>query len=582
MVKADDESKTIETRLDFDKGVFDCIELLLRFFASVRGKVWRELVIKKENPNELKSALIRVEKVTARHANSLIKEVQAKATSIEELRKERRIGLARKIKSTERKIASLDQRIKVECKTLKDIESYRQKIKAWKNRENLKPKKKPQMLKSIRHKFSVESIKTIKRLKFMRHQKMRHLNILSTKLRELQTPTAPSMCFGGKKLFHNQHHLDEAGYKSHDEWLEVFRDKRSASVFFIGSSDESFGNQSFQYDPKKKTLQIRLPNAPEFSSQGKYLIIENVEFPDNLKDAFLEALAPPSNPRSKTQRSSRPVSYRLVRRINRHTMEKSYYVQASFAPHAPEIVSNQSLGAIGVDINADHIAITETDRFGNYLNSLSLPFDFTGKSSDQVKAIIGDLSSVLIGLCEKTGKPLVMENLDFSEKKASLRELALVHRKMLSSFAYSKFIETIQSRGRKQGIEVILINPAYTSLIGAYKFQGLNISTHEKAAFAIARRGQGYSEAPEVHKGTLPPQVMMEEKARFQASSRHVLGFYADNRGKIRELLIRADSRPTQLSERALSLAKEHPSLARSFAVILDRPSQLVLHRASG
>ncbi len=73
MVKADDESKTMETRLDFDKGVFDCIELLLRFFAGVRGK---------ENPNELKSALIRGKKVTSQlseRLRALIKESRPSA-----------------------------------------------------------------------------------------------------------------------------------------------------------------------------------------------------------------------------------------------------------------------------------------------------------------------------------------------------------------------------------------------------------------------------------------------------------------------------------------------------------------------
>ena len=103
----------------------------------------------------------------------------------------------------------------------------------------------------------------------------------------------------------------------------------------------------------------------------------------------------------------------------------------------------------------------------------------------------------------KSGKPLDMEDLDFSKKKTGLRELLLLPRKRISSFAYAVIIDTVKSRARKEGIEVLSINPAYTSLIGAVKYQGLPISVHKKAALAIARRGLGFSEGSEVHQGTL-------------------------------------------------------------------------------
>lgn len=67
---------------------------------------------------------------------------------------------------------------------------------------------------------------------------------------------------------------------------------------------------------------------------------------------------------------------------------------------------------------------------------------------------------------------------------------------MLSNFAYSKFAELILAQCYKSGIELIKINPAYTSIIGKYKFsEGYGISTHMAAAMAIARRGLGFGEA---------------------------------------------------------------------------------------
>ena len=37
------------------------------------------------------------------------------------------------------------------------------------------------------------------------------------------------------------------------------------------------------------------------------------------------------------------------------------------------VVTDQSRGAIGVDLNADHLAVCETDASGNYVNACGVP-----------------------------------------------------------------------------------------------------------------------------------------------------------------------------------------------------------------
>ena len=56
------------------------------------------------------------------------------------------------------------------------------------------------------------------------------------------------MCFGGKDFFQKQFNLSENGYKNHAEWYADWHMSRSNQCFFLGSSDESFGNQICQYD----------------------------------------------------------------------------------------------------------------------------------------------------------------------------------------------------------------------------------------------------------------------------------------------------------------------------------------------
>ena len=140
----------------------------------------------------------------------------------------------------------------------------------------------------------------------------------------------------------------------------------------------------------------------------------------------------------------------------------------------------------------------------------------------------------------------------------------------------------MQSRARREGILLHPINPAYTSLIGAYKYQGLNISSHEKAALAIARRAHGFTEELGVFQGTLPSQDMMTEKTNFKTSSRHTWGFYSEYQARIRQLFIEGDRRPFLPVKRAISLARAKPSLLKSLIVIREKQSLAELRRSAG
>jgi hypothetical protein len=67
---------------------------------------------------------------------------------------------------------------------------------------------------------------------------------------------------------------------------------------------------------------------------------------------------------------------------------------------------------------------------------------------------------------------------------------------MLSAFAYRKFYDLLYSRASREGVEIIEVNPAFTSIIGTVKFKsGYGLSTHAAAAVAIARRGLFFGEA---------------------------------------------------------------------------------------
>ena len=134
------------------------------------------------------------------------------------------------------------------------------------------------------------------------------------------------------------------------------------------------------------------------------------------------------------------------------------------------VVTNRSRGAVGVDLNAGHLAVAESDASGNFINAFSVPLVTYGKATHRAEAIIGDAVASVVDYARKAGKPIVIEKLDFRQKKAALEGESRRYSRMLSSFSYGKIKAYFLSRGYRQGVEVHQVNPAYSSLIGRVKF----------------------------------------------------------------------------------------------------------------
>ena len=158
-----------------------------------------------------------------------------------------------------------------------------------------------------------------------------------------------------------------------------------------------------------------------------------------------------------------------------------------------------------MDINADHLATAEIDWFGNLVGTKKIDCVTYGKSTEQRKAVIGDAVKQVVDLAEATHKPVVIERLDFAKRKAEIEKESASYARLISAFAYSQTQQTLRAACCRAGVEVISINPAYTSTIGAVNFAArYGISVHQGAALAVARRGLGFSERPTVRIGIVP------------------------------------------------------------------------------
>jgi len=305
----------------------------------------------------------------------------------------------------------------------------------------------------------------------------------------------------------------------------------------LGSQDETSGNQSCQAqvaDDGTLKLRIRLPDA--LSVQGTYVVIENVRFAYG-HEQILAALGTSRRVHSQTKdgkaiirRIGTALSYRFVRD------DKGWRVFVSVEARPVQQVSRKELGAIGIDVNADHLAVAETDRFGNLIDARRIDLITYGKTRDQAKAVIGDAAVAMAAQAQAAGKPMVIEALDFQKKKAELETTDPRQARLISSFAYHKVVSSLKAAAFRHGVEVIEVNPAYTSVIGAVNFaQRKGISVHQGAALAIARRGLGLSERPTVQVAIVPTRngghVTVALPARNRAE--HVWSFWSKVRTRL-------------------------------------------------
>ena len=141
------------------------------------------------------------------------------------------------------------------------------------------------------------------------------------------------------------------------------------------------------------------------------------------------------------------------------------------------------------------VTLSPTAASGNCLNAWRVPLVTYGKSTHQAEALIGDAVAWVVEYARDAGKPIVIEKLDFRQKKAVLEGDNQRYSRMLSSFSYGKVKAYFISRGYRQGVVIHQVNPAYSSVIGRVKFmERYGLSVHQAAALVLARRLLGCSE----------------------------------------------------------------------------------------
>ena len=173
------------------------------------------------------------------------------------------------------------------------------------------------------------------------------------------------------------------------------------------------------------------------------------------------------------------------------------YAQFSKEEKFPEVTITKDNGVIGIDINAYpfHLALVHTTKDGNLEKYERLSLDnLLEGNSEKREYLSWQTAHHVIGIAKREGKAIVVENLEKLPKGKRGDGLPKLRQK-LQKWVYKGLLQKIEIVAKRNGIQVIKVNPAYTSIIGKLKYAPLyNIDKDTAGAYVIARRGLGFKE----------------------------------------------------------------------------------------
>ena len=333
-----------------------------------------------------------------------------------------------------------------------------------------------------------------------RHAKTIRLRSLQARLarveRQLGAGTV-SVVRGGKALLRHRNNLAAAGLTG-DRWRQQWE---SARLFLTadGEAAKAWGNETIRWHPGEGWLEIKLPaplahlaNRPH----GRYRLSCPVAFCYRGDEVAAQAV-------------SGAVRYD----ISWDPVRGRWYLDASWTAAPAPAASLDELRqhpVLAVDVNHGHLAAAVIAPDGNVLGTpATIPLVLAGLPSATRDGHLRAAISILIDTAKGRGaRAIVVEDLDFTCARAEGRERVGSRpargrrgrdfRRSLCGIPTGKLRDRLTQMAGNAGLQVIVIDPAYTSQWGAeHWLRSLRehhpkATGHHAAALVIGRRGLGH------------------------------------------------------------------------------------------
>lgn len=299
-------------------------------------------------------------------------------------------------------------------------------------------------------------------------------------VRCVEENTIPPVIFGGKKKFFKR----MSGDITNTEWKEL----RSNELYSRGDKSKK-GNLNLRvaYDENVNKFFLEIANPVNTEERISPRIRCEVSIPDKFFNEILDIIFPDKDG------FQQPYTIQILRKSG------SFYVNLIYEEvvYGNELRSKDQLVVgdklAGIDVNIDRIAVTILTKPGNFLKSKVFYYhEMEYVSSHRRSNIAGVVAKEVIDylLAENIGA-IVLEDITLRQQHDTNKKF----NRLTHSFAKKKLMEALIRRGLRNGFQIKKVNPAYTSVIGRFKYsQKLGISVHEAASYVIGRRGLGFEE----------------------------------------------------------------------------------------
>ena len=420
------------------KYISDYIELFNKIqrltFHRIKNYYIKNGKITLEDRNIIHAQLKEEFNLTSRAIDAILSNMLGRYEAIKELKEFER-------KSLERKISTLEE----ELTKLKD-ERTLQRI-------------------SLNNNLKDFNFVKYKNLKIKIYWKQNRLNTKKQKLKNLESEIETGkykVCFGTKKLLQ----------KDYSKFIK----KRDSEIYFLGRAGDSSCNLNFQVEYNSKINQFYFKIRKEIDLDNDKFIYGQFNFNNKIYTNLLKNLL-------RTKESA--LTYRIKIKEDKVLLQIIY----NFKHNKDLCVTRNSYGVIGVDFNKGFVSVSETDKYGNLINTFNIDYQYN--KGNQTTNDFQYIANKLKDYCLNVGKDLVIEKLNFTKKKDNLiSKRGKKYNEMLSSLAYSKFDSIITSKCVKNRIFLHKVNPAWTSWIAKQKYcPKMKLNIHSGASYVIARRG---------------------------------------------------------------------------------------------
>ena len=204
----------------------------------------------------------------------------------------------------------------------------------------------------------------------------------------------------------------------------------------------------------------------------------------------------------------------VVRRLYKRNIR--YFAHVSYETPTIETIQRFENGAVGLDMNYNFVSLSNADKQGNFESYHEIHFrNVHSYRKNKRWDYISFKMNKVVNYCVNKNKGLVVEDLSFDQEFFYGKK----RNRKLSNFKTSA-LDLLERKCNRKGVAIRKVHPAYTSLIGKYKYSRLyNLSTHVLASYVIARKGLKFKEDLPARYKWLLAQVGDAVKPRLKPSS---------------------------------------------------------------